>query len=48
MTISEYKQKLISVIEQMEKEYGADLKDCAIWTDIDEFGFKSYKVNIRF
>lgn len=52
MTIDEYKEKIISIIKDMEKEYGTDLKDCDIYTDVDTsiegWGSKVYHITFKF
>jgi len=52
MTIQEYKKKIISIIQEMESEYGSDLKDCRIWTEKDSpmphYETKDYHITFEF
>ena len=49
MTIDEYKQKLISVVENMEREHGCEVSSVTIEANIysETSGLKLYNVNIE-
>lgn len=51
MTIKEYKDKLIAIVMDMEKEYGCEIQSVNIFGETDvcgPFSTRSYSVDVRF